>query len=287
LECASAALDDAGIDPQRFEGGIGVFAGCDAAHPVLDDDLDPAQELIGQEKDFLATRAAYKLGLRGPAVTVQTACSTSMVAVHYGCQALLGYECDAVIAGGVSVWLPQTVGYLYREGNILSRDGHCRPFDAHASGTVPSSGVGAVILRRLNDALQAGDRVVAVIRGSAVNNDGGEKIGFTAPSVSGQRDVIRSAMAQAGIDADDISYVEAHGTGTRIGDPVEVAALSAAFREQTDRVGYCWLGAAKSNIGHTGAAAGVAGLIKTACMLERRELVPTAHFEGPLSLIHI
>ncbi|MEU1782239.1 beta-ketoacyl synthase N-terminal-like domain-containing protein [Streptomyces abikoensis] len=287
LECAAQALDDAGVDPARAEGWIGVYAGCDvaAAPPVAG--ADPARatmRIIGYEKDFLATRVAYKLGLRGPAVTVQTACSTSLVAVHQACRALLGYECDTALAGGVTVRLPEAGGYLYQDGNILSRDGVCRPFDASASGTVSSSGVGVVVLKRLSDALAQGDRVIAVIHGSAVNNDGGEKIGFTAPSVTGQRDVIELALAQAGVDPERIGYVEAHGTGTRVGDPVELAALTAAYRTETGREGRdspCLLGTAKANIGHTGAASGVAGLIKTALMLHHREFVPTPHFERP------
>jgi acyl transferase domain-containing protein/SAM-dependent methyltransferase len=281
LECASAAFDDAGIDPHRFGGWVAVFAGCDMVNPELPDDGDEMTRLLGFEKDFLATRVAYKLSLRGPAITVQTACSTGLVAVHQAAQSLLGYECDAALAGGIALWLPQSVGYLYEEGHILSVDGHCRPFDARATGTVSSSGAGVLVLRRLEDALRDGDRIAAVLRGSAINNDGGEKIGYTAPSITGQREVIQFAHAQAGVDADDIGYVEAHGTATRVGDPVEVAALTAAFRAGTERTGYCWLGAVKSNIGHTGSAAGVAGLIKTALQLRHRELVPTLHYERP------
>ncbi|MFI9271990.1 type I polyketide synthase [Kitasatospora sp. NPDC052896] len=284
LECAAQALDDAGVDPARTDGWIGVYAGCDTAAPPAFSGADPTRatmRIIGYEKDFLATRVAYKLGLRGPAVSVQTACSTSLVAVHQACRALLGYECDTALAGGVTVRLPEAGGYLYQEGNILAKDGRCRAFDAAATGTVSSSGVGVVVLKRLADALEHGDRVIAVIHGSAINNDGGEKIGYTAPSVTGQRDVIQLALAQAGVEADDIGYVEAHGTGTRVGDPVELAALTAAYRASTDRTGYCLLGAAKANLGHTGAASGVAGLIKTALMLQHREFVPTPHFERP------
>lgn len=282
LECSSAALDDAGIDPGRFEGLIGVFAGSNMVNPDLPSpDADEVARMLGYEKDFLATRIAYKLGLRGPAITVQTACSTALVAVHQAAQSLLGYECDAAVAGGVSLWWPQTIGHLYEEGSIMSADGRCRPFDADATGTVGGNGAGVVVLRRLPDALADGDPVVAVIRGSAVNNDGGQKIGFVAPSVTGQRDVIQHALARAETDPADISYVEAHGTATRVGDPVEVRALTQAFRASTERVGYCWLGAVKSNIGHTGPAAGVAGLIKTALMLRHRELVPTLHYRRP------
>jgi acyl transferase domain-containing protein/thioesterase domain-containing protein/SAM-dependent methyltransferase/acyl carrier protein len=283
LECASEAIDDAGLDPRRFPGWVGVFGGCDPVLLLVDgaDDADVTGMVIGSDKDFLATRVAYKLGLRGPAVTVQTACSTALTAVHSACQSLLGYECDAALAGGVSALLPQQRGYRYQEGNILSRDGYCRPFDADASGTVAGCGVGVVVLKRFADAVENGDRIVALIRGSAINNDGGEKIGYTAPSIPGQRDVIRLALAQAGVDPADIGYVEAHGTATQVGDPVEVAALTSAFRESTDRTGYCWLGAVKANIGHLGAAAGIAGLIKTALLLQHRELVPTPHFRRP------
>ncbi len=281
LETSSQALDDAGIDPRRFGGWIGVFAGSDMSNPVLSRYDDPMTRLLGFEKDFLASRVAYKLGLRGPAIGVQTACSTALVAVHLAVSSLLNHECDAALAGGITLWTPQAVGHLYQEGHIMSADGHCRPFDADATGTVSSNGVGVVVLRRLADALRDGDRVIALLRGTAINNDGGEKIGFVAPSVPGQRDVIGLAHAVAGVEAADISYVEAHGTGTRVGDPIEVAALTAAFRESTDRTGFCRLGSVKSNIGHTGAAAGVAGLIKTALQLRHRELVPTLHFRRP------
>ncbi|MFE9926444.1 beta-ketoacyl synthase N-terminal-like domain-containing protein [Streptomyces sp. NPDC005774] len=281
LECAATALDDAALDPRRFPGWIGVFGGVDSGTPRTEDDGgDVLARMIGRDKDYATTRIAYKLGLRGPAVTVQTACSTSLVAVHMACQSLLSYECDASLAGGAALWLPQTRGYLFREGHVLSRDGRCRPFDASATGMLTSSGVGVVVLKRLSDALEHGDRVVAVIRGSAVNNDGEEKVGFTTPAFAGQRDVIRMAMAQADADPADISYVEAHGTGTRVGDPVEVAALAAAFGD-TPRPERCWIGSVKSNLGHTGAASGVAGLIKTALMLRARELVPTLHYRNP------
>jgi acyl transferase domain-containing protein/aryl carrier-like protein len=282
LEVCVAALQDAALDPARFPGWIGVYAGCDMTLAPLEPE-NPAMmsQFIGREKDFLATRVAYKLRLRGPAITVQTACSTSLVAVHQAAQSLRNHECDAALAGGGSLWLPQVCGYLYERGSILSVDGRCRSFDAEATGSVPSNGAGVVVLRRLSDALDDGDRIMAVLRGSALNNDGGEKIGYTAPSLTGQRDVIRLALAQADVDPDDVVHVEAHGTATQVGDPVEVAALTAAYRASTDRVGYCWLSSVKSNIGHTGAAAGVAGLIKTALMLEHRELVPSVHFRRP------
>ena len=282
LEVCVAALQDAAVDPARFPGWIGVYAGCDTPFAPVDL-LSPAMmsQVIGREKDFLATRVAYKLRLRGPAMTVQSGCSTSLVAVHQAVQSLRSHECDAALAGGASLLLPQVCGYMYEHGDILSVDGRNRSFDAQSSGTVASNGAGVVVLRRLSDALDDGDRIMAVLRGSALNNDGGEKIGYTAPSLTGQRDVIRLALAQADADPDDVLHVEAHGTATHVGDPVEVGALTAAYRLSTDRIGYCWLGSVKSNIGHTGSAAGVAGLIKTALMLEHRELVPSVHFRSP------
>ncbi len=281
LEVCWAAFTEAGLDPERFPGWIGVFAGCDLSTTGSRSAPETMEGLIGAEKDFLATRVAYKLKLRGPAISVQTACSTSLVAVHQACQSLLNHECDAALAGGVTLWLPQETGYRYQEDHILSVDGRCRTFDADSTGTVSSNGAGVVLLRRLEDALADGDRIMAVLRGSALNNDGGEKIGYTAPSLTGQRDVIRLALAQADVDPADLSYVEAHGTATQLGDPVEVAALTSAFRYATDRVGYCGLGSVKSNIGHTGAAAGIAGLLKAALSLEHRELVPSLHFRRP------
>ncbi|WP_406841552.1 type I polyketide synthase (plasmid) [Streptomyces sp. AHU1] len=284
LECAAQALDDAGLDPHRCGEWTGVYAGCDHTPAPTAGPVDPAaatQRVIGREKDFLATRVAYKLGLRGPAVTVQTACSTGLVAVHQACRALLGYECDIALAGASSVRPLQTGGYLYQEGSILSADGRCRPFDADATGTVSSGGIGVVVLKRLADALADSDRIIAVIRGSAINNDGDQKVGYTAPSVSGQRAVIQMALAQAGVDPSEIGYVEAHGTGTPVGDPIEIAALKAAFTEyelQTVRDAPCLIGSAKANIGHAGAAAGIAGLIKTVLMLRHRAFVPTPHF---------
>jgi phthiocerol/phenolphthiocerol synthesis type-I polyketide synthase E len=284
LECASAALDDAAIDPTRFPGWIGVYGGADKVSARTDEDTDELGEMaryIGQERDFLATRVAYKLGLRGPAVTVQTACSTSLTAVHLAAASLRGGECDVALAGGVAVMGQGERGYLYEPGGILSPDGHCRPFDERAAGTVPSEGVGVVVLKRLEDALRDGDRIAGVVLGSAINNDGAGKMGYTAPSVSGQSEVIRHTQQVAGVDPADIDYVEAHGTATRIGDPVEVQALTDVFAASTDATGWCRLGAVKSNLGHTGSAAGVAGLIKTVLMLEHGELVPTLHYDRP------
>ncbi|MGW7098704.1 type I polyketide synthase [Streptomyces sp. NPDC054838] len=287
LECAAAALDDAALDPARFPGWIGVYAGSEG--PVLPErpDADPLARMIGRRPDFLTTRAAYKFGLRGPAVTVQTACSTSLTAVHTAVQSLLAYECDAALAGGVSLTPQGEWGYLHQEGGILSPDGHCRPFDAGAGGTVPSEGVGIVVLKRLDDALRDADRIAGVLLGTALNNDGSDKIGYTAPSLAGQRDVILLAQKTAGVDPADIGYVEAHGTGTKMGDPVELQALTDAFRTTTDSVGSCWVGAVKSNLGHAGSASGVAGLIKTLLMLEHGELVPTLHYERPNPLLDL
>lgn len=286
LECASAALDDAGLDPARFPGWVGVYGGADwvsgrAGEP------ESLAEVIGRDKDFLTTRVAYKLGLKGPAITVQTACSTGLTAVHLATQSLLAYECDAALAGGVAVGPPTERGYLYREGGILSPDGFCRPFDQNAAGTVPSEGVGIVVLKRAEDALRDHDRIAALIVGSAVNNDGGEKVGYTAPGVGGQRDVIRLAHKVAGVEPADLRHIEAHGTATRMGDPVEVQALTDVFAAAGGAPGKCLLGAVKSNIGHTGAASGVAGLIKTVLMLEHGELVPTLHYTGPNPLLRL
>ncbi|HEX2094601.1 MAG TPA: polyketide synthase, partial [Longimicrobiaceae bacterium] len=257
LECAWEALEHAGYDPGRCPGRVGVYAGSSMNTYLqvlnsLEDfgrALGGMQALVSSDKDHLASRVAYKLNLGGPAVVVQTACSTSLVAVHLACQALLSYQCDAALAGGVSIVLPQEQGYLYQEGNIGSPDGHCRAFDARAGGTVLGSGVGIVVLKRLDDALADGDTVYAVIRGSAINNDGSEKIGYTAPSVRGQAEVIAEAQALAGVSPESITYVEAHGTGTALGDPIEVAALTRAFRAGTARRGYCALGSVKTNLG--------------------------------------
>jgi len=293
LECAWQAIEHAGYDPQRYPGAIGVYAGTGASvylmrhllsRQELGDDANIADLLglmSGNMADALATRVAYKLNLRGPAVTVQTACSTSLVAVHTACQALLGHECEMALAGGVSLNLVQSGGYRYQEGAIFSPDGHCRAFDAKAAGTLPGSGVGVVVLKRLEDALRDGDTIHAVIKGSAANNDGSDKVGFTAPSISGQAAVIRAAQAMAGVPADTVGYIEAHGTGTTLGDPIEMAALTQAFRATTTGEGFCALGSVKTNVGHLDAAAGVTGLIKTALALKHRTLPPSLHFEQP------
>lgn len=293
LECAWTALEHAGCDAERWSGKIGVYAG-EGANIYLIRHLLPSFGLgahsgiadllglmTGNSGGSLCTRVAYKLNLRGPAVSVQTACSTSLTAVHTACQALLSHDCDMALAGGVWLNLLQEGGYRYQAGAILSRDGHCRAFDADAGGTVIGSGAGVVALKRLDDALRDGDTIHAVIKGTAANNDGSAKVGFTAPSVEGQAEVIRAAQLIAGTSADTIGYVEAHGTGTTLGDPIEIAALTQAFRADTERRGFCAVGSVKTNVGHLDAAAGVAGLIKATMALKHRVLPPSLHFTKP------
>ncbi len=291
LECSNEALEDAGHSPKEFPGAIGVYAGC-GMQAYMSYNLLPNRKLMegaglflvrhtGNDKDFLSTRVSYQLNLRGPSVNVQTACSTSLVAMHLASQSLLSGECDMALAGGVTIEQPHRVGYHYRDGEILSPDGHCRSFDASSKGTVFGSGAGVVVLRRLEDALRDGDRVHAVIRGSAINNDGSNKVGYLAPSVDGQASSIVEALGIAGVSADSISYVEAHGTGTPVGDPIEVTALTQAFRTGTKRTGFCGLGSLKTNIGHLDTAAGVAGLIKTVLAMRHRKMPPSLHFESP------
>ena len=288
LESAWEALEDSGCDPSTYPGAIGVYGGSTESgylerlrsQPERLPAVGDFQLRVATGIDFLTTRVAYKLGLRGPAVTVQTACSTSLVAIHLAAQALLGGECDMALAGGVTVTAPAEPGE-YDEGGIIARDGHCRTFDADAGGTVAGNGVGIVVLKRLADALAEGDQIRAVLMGSAVNNDASAKIGFTAPGVEGQAQVIQAAHLVAQVDADTITYVEAHGTATPLGDPIEVAALTQAFRESTDRRGFCLLGSVKTNIGHADAAAGVAGFIKTVLALEHGLIPPSLHFERP------
>ena len=238
------------------------------------------QAVIGNEKDYLTSRVSYKLNLKGPSVCVQTACSTSLVAVHLACQGLLNGECDMALAGGVAIRVPQKTGYFSQEG-FTSPDGHCRAFDARAQGTVFGNGVGIVVLKRLADALADGDCIHAVIKGSAINNDGSLKVGYTAPSVDGQARVIAEALAVSGIDAETVTYIEAHGTGTPLGDPIEIAALTQAFRASTEKNGFCAIGSVKTNIGHLDTAAGVAGLIKTVLALKHKMIPPSLHFEQP------
>jgi acyl transferase domain-containing protein len=288
LECAWAALEDAGYDPSRYPGAIGVYAGSSEtryARALMAQrhrlgGVSEFQIRLATGLDFLTTRVAYKLGLTGPAITVQTACSTSLVAIHLAAQALLTGDCDMALAGGVTVHVPADPGE-YTDGGILSLDGHCRAFDAAANGTVGGDGAGVVVLRRLTDALADGDTIRAVLRGSAVNNDGFDKIGYTAPSIEGQARVIRAAQLIAEAEPETIGYIETHGTGTPLGDPIELAALTQAFRHGTQRRGFCRIGSVKTNIGHTDAAAGVAGFIKTVLALQHREVPPSLHFTSP------
>jgi acyl transferase domain-containing protein/acyl carrier protein len=289
LETAWEALEHAGHAGSTGQ-AVGVYAGVGMNTYLLNQLLgNPAfcasvggyQVMVGSDKDFLATRVSYKLDLRGPSMTVQTACSTSLVAVIMACRALQRGECDLALAGGVAILFPQGAGYLYEEGMIFSPDARCRPFDAQAKGTRGSSGAGVVVLRRLADALADGDQIHAVILGGALNNDGAAKAGYTAPSVEGQVEVIATAQALAGVDPRTVGYVEAHGTGTPLGDPIEIAALTQAFRAATPDVGFCRLGSLKANLGHLDAAAGVASLIKTVLCLEHRELPPLVNFTRP------
>ncbi len=293
MECAWAALEGAGYPPYACPGSVGVYATESLGtyfmrHLRSDMNLESfvlaggnLPLIVANNSDFLSTRVSYKLNLRGPSLTVQSACSSSLVAVHLARQALLSGECDVALAGGVSIYLPQRVGYLYDEGMMLSPDGHCRPFDAAANGTVFGRGVGVVVLKPLANALADGDRIRAVLKGSAINNDGALKVGYTAPSVKGQAAVIAEALANAGVRPETIGYVEAHGTGTRQGDPIEIAALTQVFRAHTQRTGFCALGTAKSNFGHLDVASGVAGLIKTVLMLEHGMLPPSLNFQSP------
>ncbi|QBD77389.1 acyltransferase domain-containing protein [Ktedonosporobacter rubrisoli] len=291
LECAWQALEHAGYDATQYPGRIGVFAGAGMNLYLLEHiyprraelkSIDDYETMLASEKDFLATRVAYKLGLKGPAITVQTACSTSLVAVALAYQSLLNYQCDMVLAGGVALQGLERSGYLYEQGGIGSPDGHCRAFDALAQGTVGGNGLGVVVLKRLEDALADGDQIYAVIKGAAMNNDGEQKMGYTAPSIDGQAEVISEALALANVTADSIGYVEAHGTGTTIGDPIEIAALTQAFRAcGASRNTFCALGSLKTNLGHLDVAAGIAGLIKTTLALHQKQLPPSLHFQSP------
>ena len=289
LECAYEALESCGHGARQRSTPVGVFAGVTMGtywmnfYPALlaADTLDPFLAKIGNDKDHLTTLVSYKLDLSGPSVVVQTTCSTSLVATHLACQSLLNGECDMALAGGVSISVPQNVGYVHKSGGITSPDGHCRAFDAKAQGTIFGSGVGVVVLKRLADAIADKDDIHAVIKGTAINNDGALKIGYTAPSVSGQAEVISRAQAQAGIHPEMVSYIEAHGTGTSLGDPIEVAALTEAFRAKTDKKNFCAIGSVKTNIGHLDAAAGIAGLIKTVFALKHKMLPPSLNFEEP------
>ena len=296
LEICWEAMERAGHDPSRCPGAVGVYAGC-----YMDTYLmwnlcsDPAflarfvesiqvgslQTELGNDKDYLATRVAYKLGLRGPAMTLQTACSTSLVAIATACQSLASYQCDMALAGGVTIVLPQKKGYFYKEGSMLSADGHCRTFDADAAGTVFSNGAAVVVLKRVEDAIADGDTIYAVVRGFATNNDGAGKVSYTAPSVDGQAEVISMALAMGDIDPRTVGLIEAHGTATPMGDPIEIAGLTTAFRAHTQDSGYCAVGSLKANLGHLDVASGAIGLIKTALAVHDDVLPPSINYSRP------
>jgi amino acid adenylation domain-containing protein len=296
LETCWNTLEDAGYDQSSYPGQIGLFGGCslntyllaNLCHDRLFIDeltgnyqVGEFRSFMGNDKDFLTTRVAYKLNLRGPCISVASACATSLVAICQASQSLLNYQCDMALAGGVSVTFPQRRGHVYSEGSIGSKDGLCRPFDAEASGTVFSHGAGVVLLKRLEDAIADRDHITAVVRGFGVNNDGSMKAGYMAPGVDGQAGVIAAAQAMAGVDARSITYIEAHGTATPLGDPIEVTALTKAFRLSTEESGFCAIGTAKANVGHLDAAAGVTGVIKTAISLSKATLPPLAQFNAP------
>ncbi|VBB05768.1 phosphopantetheine attachment site [Lucifera butyrica] len=288
LECAWEAMENAGYVPEKYTGIIGVFGGASSNTYLLHNiaraegiDTGTYPVMIGNEKDFLCTRVAYKLNLKGPGLTIQTACSTSLVAVHMACQSILNGECDVALAGGVTVRVPQKAGYRYQEGGILSPDGHCRAFDEGARGTVIGNGAGMVVLKSLTKAVKDRDHIYAVIKGTAINNDGAMKVGFTAPSVEGQVKVIQEALLVAGVSPDSVGYLEAHGTGTQLGDPIEIAALRQVFQESTPKKNFCPIGSVKANVGHLDAASGVTGLIKTVWMLDKRLIPPSINFVSP------
>jgi acyl transferase domain-containing protein/acyl carrier protein len=293
MECVWEALESAGYVSKTERLRIGIYAGASISHYMqhnlhasLDATAHPTQflqRLIGNDKDYLPTHIAYKLNLRGPSVGVQTACSSSLVALWLAIQGLADHQCDLALAGGVTVKhaARKFLGYVYEQGNILSPDGQCRPFDASAAGTAFGSGAGVVLLKRLDEAIADRDDILAVVREVAVNNDGAVKIGFTAPSLDGQAEVIALAQATADVHPESIGYIEAHGTGTPLGDPVEIAALTKVFRAKTRKTGYCAIGSVKSNVGHLESAAGVTGLIKTVLALRHRQIPPTLHFRSP------
>ncbi|MDF2775119.1 MAG: beta-ketoacyl synthase, partial [Geminicoccaceae bacterium] len=289
LETCWEALEDAGYDPAAYPGEIGLFGGCEMStylnqiyqNPDALQYIDGMQLMVTNDKDHLCTQTSYRLNLRGPSIVVQTTCSTSLVAVSLACESIHAGRCQMALAGGATVRVPQRGGYFYTPGSILSPDGHCRPFDAAAQGTIVGSGVGVVVLKRLSAALHDRDAIRAVILGVGINNDGNDKVGYTAPSFRGQAAAIRAAHAMAGVAPESIGYIEAHGTGTILGDPIEVSALTEAFSTGTERRGFCGIGSAKSNFGHLSCAAGVTGLIKTVLMLERGAIPPTVHYRSP------
>ncbi len=289
LETAWEALENSGYTKDSYDGSIGVFAGASPNYykyllfknTLENDSLEEIENAIGNEKDYLATKVSYKFNLKGPSITMQTACSTSLVVVHTACQSLLNYQCSMAIAGAATVNLKDRYGYFYQQGTMASPDGHCRAFDINANGAVFGDGVGVVVLKRLTEAIKDRDYIYAIIKGTAINNDGAEKISFAAPSIDGQTEVIAMAHAISGVDADQISYVETHGTGTKLGDPIEIRALTKAFRLSTSKKQYCAIGSVKPNIGHTDAAAGMAGLIKLTKMIDEKLIPPSINYTYP------
>ncbi|MCP5046913.1 MAG: polyketide synthase, partial [bacterium] len=287
LETSWQALEDAGYDPGGYDGLIGLYAGSawnfhwEALVHIVQGEkaLGGFSSWLLANRDNLCTLTSYKLGLKGPAVFVKTTCSTSLVAVHLGCQAILNGECEIALAGGATISSQKRAGYMYQEGMINSPDGHCRAFDDSARGTTGGEGVGVVVLKRLEEAVRDRDHIHAIVKGTAINNDGSRKIGYTAPSIPGQVDVIREAHQVADVEPESITYVETHGSGTPVGDPIELEALRIAFK--TDKKGFCQIGSVKTNIGHLDAAAGIAGLLKTVISLKNRFIPPSLHFQTP------
>ncbi|SPF40209.1 putative Phenylalanine racemase (ATP-hydrolyzing) [Candidatus Sulfotelmatobacter kueseliae] len=290
LELAQQALENAGYDPERYKGRIGVFAGIGDNHYYTTNLLTQPDLLAmagklaveyGNQKDYIALRTAYLLDLRGPAVSLNTACSTTLLTIDEAYHSLLDYECDIALSGGIDITVPQRSGFLYQQGGTFSKDGHCRPFDADATGTMFCDGAGVVVLKRYAEALADGDTIYAVIRGTGKNNNGARPASFLAPSVDGQAEAIALAQANANVPVETIGYIEAHGTGTPVGDPIEFEALRRVFENKTDKKNFCYIGSIKGNIGHPTNAAGVAGLIKAALVLHREQIPPTLHFKTP------
>jgi len=288
LETCYEALENSGYTSEKYPGEIGVFGGCGMnnylvknlfQHPESLRMMGEFQTIINNNSDYMTTRVSYKLNLTGPSIDIQTACSTSLVAIHIACKNLISHDCDIALAGGVFIQIPHAEGYMYEAGGILSSDGHCRPFDSEANGTLFGEGSGVVVLKRLEDAIRDCDTISAIIKGSAINNDGSGKVGYMAPSVNGQATVVSKAIALAGVSPDSISYIETHGTGTKLGDPIEFNALKIVFNEHLNGSNYCSLGSVKANIGHLDAAAGVAGVIKVIMMLKNKKIPPLVNFK--------
>ncbi|BBM00785.1 type I polyketide synthase [Microbulbifer sp. GL-2] len=288
LEAAWELMERSGYSPQKYKGRVGVYAGAALSgymmrnlksNPGLIERLGTFKIMLANDKDFLSTKVSYQMGFTGPSVNVNTLCSSSAVAIHLAAESLLNHQCDLAMAGGVSLQITRNEAFFYQEGKIGSPDGHCRAFDERAAGTVSGSGLGIIALRRLEDAITDGDNILAVLKGTAVNNDGSGKASYTAPSVDGQAEVIIEAQELAGIDPDTITYIEAHGTGTHLGDPIEVAGLTKAFSRQTQDHQFCALGSVKTNIGHLVTAGGVASVIKTVLALQNRKIPASLNFE--------